>query len=101
MKYENYGGRINAAEDWMNGGYDENGEEVLCDICDEGVMRWNEDAGVWVCDECGRTMTRQEYFDWIGANPPGKKCLNSCCENYPFCKKYCCEYDIPEDDPML
>jgi hypothetical protein len=84
----------------MNGAYTEDGDEALCDVCSE-ALRWNPEAAYYECKSCGRVLDRALYFQLIGANPPGIDCLSQCRENYPFCKKYCLEYEIDSNDPML
>lgn len=46
-------------------------------------------------------MDRAEWFNYIGAEPPGADCESSCCENHPFCKKHCTRYTIDSNDTML
>lgn len=92
--------KLNMNDEWMNAAYDEDGDSVVCDLCG-AEMRWSDSKHMWVCPDCEREMDRCSYFDYIGANPPGSICLTNCQENYPFCKKYCENYDISPDDPML
>lgn len=92
--------RVDMKDEWANSAYDENGESVLCDICSSEI-KWNPKERLWYCPECGQQMSRAVYFDYIGADPPGADCLTNCCENYPFCKKYCALYLIDPTDPML
>lgn len=87
-------------DEWENAAYDEEGNEAVCDICTE-PLRWGPVMGRWTCPGCGREMSRANYFNHIGAEPPGEDCLTACQENYPFCKKICERYSIPHDDPML
>ena len=79
---------------------DEEGHTVECDFCGTEI-RFDDKKQLWVCKECGAEITRVKWFDWIGANPPGKKCLTQCNENYPVCKIDCPYYKIPDDDPMM
>ena len=88
------------ADEWRNGAYDENGDAALCDIC-AAELKWNPKTREWICPGCGQTMSRADYFNHIGANPPGLECLTNCGENYPFCKKTCERFTIDPDDPML
>lgn len=61
--------------------YDEHGDTVICDECGHEIY-WKD--GIYVCPQCGKTMSRQVFFDYIGAMPPGPKCLT--CDNlYPGC----------------
>lgn len=61
--------------------YDEDGSEVLCDICG-AEMIWQNDQ--YTCSGCGQTMERSEFFNYIGAEPPGPEC--EFCDNlYPGC----------------
>ena len=92
--------RINAEDDWMNGAYTEDGDESLCDVCGE-ELRWNPESRQYECRNCGRVIERILYFAHIGANQPGSLCVYGCQENYPFCKKYCLNYEIDPNDPML
>jgi predicted RNA-binding Zn-ribbon protein involved in translation (DUF1610 family) len=92
--------RVDADDEWRNGAYDESGNVAVCDICG-AEMRWDQGLCEWYCPECGQLMNRSQYFNHIGAEPPGRKCLTNCCENYPFCKKYCDRYKIDPNDPML
>lgn len=92
--------KLDMTDEWMNAAYDESGEAVACDICGADI-KWDRTQREWYCPECGQTMTRALYFNHIGAEPPGLECLTTCCENYPFCKKYCERYFIDPDDPML
>lgn len=92
--------RVDAAEAWLNGGYDEQGNSVPCDSCGE-EMKFDEEMRNWVCTGCGRMMSRAHWFNYIGATPPGGRCLVSCGENYPMCKRWCTVYEIPLDDPMM
>lgn len=61
--------------------YDEDGEIVVCDMC-PGEIKWIDKT--YMCPDCERKMSRAEFFDYIGANPPGKECWT--CDNlYPGC----------------
>ena len=91
---------IDARDEWMNAAYDEEGGVAVCDICGQ-ELRWNPTRHMWTCPGCGQEMNRAVYFNHIGAEPPGRDCLTSCYENYPFCKKSCVRYSISSDDPML
>lgn len=92
--------RVDMRDEWMNAAYDETGNAAVCGLCG-AELRWNPVMECWYCPDCGQEMNRVEYFDFIGAQPPGAQCLTNCCENYPFCKKYCERYAIDPDDPML
>lgn len=77
--------------------YDEEGGDVSCPnvLCDDGEICWKD--GEYVCPYCGTKMTRAEFFDWIGAEPPGPKCLT--CDNlYPGCTYCPYGYDVGDDD---
>ena len=80
--------RVDTRDEWINSAYDEDGNAVCCDRCG-GEMRWDPKGRSWRCPECGREMERIEYFDYIGAEPPGSECLTNCAENYPFCRRSC------------
>ena len=61
--------------------FTEDGDEVFCDWC--GIeIKWKD--GQYVCPNCGQEMTREIFFNYIGANPPGKECI-TCDELYPGC----------------
>lgn len=63
--------------------YDEAGDIVICDVCGDEI-KWREKDGVYMCRRCGRTFTRKEFFDYIGAEPPGEECYTCECL-YPGC----------------
>lgn len=92
--------KLDMKDEWANTAYDEAGDAVLCDICGS-EMKWSQAKNKWYCLDCGQEMSRAEYLDYIGAEPPGSECLTNCRENYPFCKKYCDRYLIDPRDPML
>lgn len=92
--------RVDAWDEWTNAAYDEYGNAVQCEWC-SCEMKWNPEKQIWYCSECDHEMNRPTYFLYIGAEPPGSECLTNCCENYPFCKKYCERYTIDPTDPML
>ena len=93
--------KVDADEEWINGAYDEHGEQVQCDWCHENLS-WNPETRIWYCRNCSRKISRAEWFNWIGAyRMPGPKCLSQCEENYPMCKSWCALYKIPEDDPFF
>ena len=80
--------RVDARDEWLNGAYDEDGEQVYCDACGD-ELKWDPADRCWRCEGCGNQKSRAQFFDFIGANPPGVKCLSQCRENYPFCRKSC------------
>jgi hypothetical protein len=80
--------RVDARDALINGAYDEDGEQVYCDACGE-ELRWDPAMRCWRCGGCGNLKSRIQFFDFIGADPPGEKCLSQCQENYPFCRKRC------------
>lgn len=84
----------------MNGVYDEEGNAIYCSRCGEeyGYDRRKND---YYCRGCGERMSREEFFQYIGANPPGADCLTYCRDDYPLCKQECIWYDIDPNDPML
>lgn len=92
--------RINAFDEWVNGAYTESGDIAICDLCGSD-MKWNPVMAEWYCTGCEQTMDRKTWFNHIGANPPDPRCMNSCDENYPFCKKYCEHLTIDAGDQML
>jgi len=61
--------------------FDEDGNEVNCDEC-SSLVKWRD--GKYVCPDCGRVFERNEFFDYIGANPPGVHCY-TCDSLYPGC----------------
>lgn len=87
-------------EHWLNGGridmdyengdyicdptiydevYDTEGYEVRSECC--GVpIKWQDDH--YVCPECGQTIEREYFFNYIGAELPGELCL-TCDQLYP------------------
>lgn len=71
--------------------YDENGDSVFCDICGNEI-KWKE--GIYICPDCGQTMSRSVFFNYIGAEPPGPECV-SCANLYPGC--IICPYGYVED----
>lgn len=91
--------RIDAGDEWENSAYDEDGMAAVCDVCGE-EMKWSPSERNWFCPSCGRDMGRAEYFNHIGAEPPGSRCMTNCSENYPACKLMCPWYEIDPDDPM-
>ena len=70
---------------FVNGAFDDEGDEVLCDCCG-GELRYRNFK--WVCEDCGESMDRADYFNYIGAEPPFEYC-KSCIENYPVCRNWC------------
>lgn len=86
--------------EWKYSAYDEDGNSVNCDICD-GELKFNKRKCIWCCSDCGREMNRDLYFQYIGAEPSGEKCLKQCKTNYPFCKKKCKYYSIDISDPII
>ena len=66
--------------------YDEEGDEVVCDLCD-GRMEWNNNEfDKAICSKCERVMGRYELFNHVGANPPGKECVTCYIQPYPLCR---------------
>lgn len=92
--------KLDMMDEWLNGAYDENGDEAVCDICYAGLYH-DPERDVYYCRRCGSEMTRARFLDYIGANPPGPACNGECKENYPLCKQWCRLYDIDPHDPML
>ncbi len=79
---------MNMMDEWINGAYDEQGDQVYCSWCG-GEMKWNPDKKIWFCRECETEMERSEYFNYIGAEPKDGYCESMCRENYPFCRQWC------------
>lgn len=92
--------RLNMDDEWRNGAYDEEGNDAVCDIC-ANELKWNPQSARWCCSSCGQEIGRADYFNHIGANPPGEACVTDCDRNYPFCKKTCERFVISPDDPMI
>lgn len=93
--------KLDTHDEWVNSAYDEDGYYICCDLCGEH-LKWNPDAHEWYCPECGREFDdREDYFDYIGAEPPSDCCIHDCKENYPFCKRSCTRCTIDPNDPML
>lgn len=78
--------------DWPELAYDEDGNEVHCEHCDEETLVWNE-AGYWECPNCGERVNRKEFLSLIGAQLPDARCV-TCKSNYPACKEWCPYLDI-------
>lgn len=91
---------LDSLDEWINTGYDEEGNTAVCDIC-SGEMRWSRNNNSWICRDCGRELSRSEWFNHIGANPPSSVCITNCLENYPFCKKICDRFLFDPDDPIM
>lgn len=72
--------------------YDEEGYFVYCDCCNN-ELKWKD--GIYICPNCGQTMNRAEFFNYIGAEPPGPNCI-TCVELYPGCPF--CPYGYIDDD---
>lgn len=70
--------------------YDEDGDFVNC-ICG-GTIKWKD--GVYICPDCGEVLNRAEFFNHIGAEPPGPECL-TCANLYPGC--IVCPHGYVED----
>lgn len=71
--------------------YDEEGETVCCD-CGR-TIKYSD--GKYFCPTCDREYSRAEFFEMIGAEPPGPNCIT--CDNlYPGCDS--CPYGYVEED---
>lgn len=91
--------KIDAHDEWVNGAYDEEGNGITCSRCDMDYG-WDPKKHDYYCRGCGERMSREEFFAFIGAQPPGPDCMSVCRTNYPFCKRDCIRHDIDPDDPM-
>ena len=91
---------VDAADAWQNGAYTEDGDQVECSVCGANMI-FDPKQRCWKCSSCWNTKNRVQWFAYLDANPPGKKCLTKCHENYPVCKNWCMFYKIPDDDPIL
>lgn len=80
---------IDTTDAYYNGAFDEDGGEVICSYCG-GELRFRDEY--WECLDCGMTMNRAEYFNYIGAEATYPECT-SCGDNYPLCKKWCSYHD--------
>ena len=59
---------LDMEDEWMNGAYDEMGEQAICSEClDYSELKWK--SPVWVCPICGQELDRLAYFNYIGAEP--------------------------------
>ena len=81
--------QIDTTDAYYNGAFDEDGDEAICSCCG-GELRFRDDY--WECLDCGATMDRLEYLNYIGAEPPFEECL-TCGDNYPLCRKWCHNID--------
>lgn len=72
--------------------YDEDGDSVECDVC--GMELVIKD-GEYYCAECDEVWSREKFFDYIGAEPPGDECY-TCTNDYPSCTM--CPYGYVDDD---
>lgn len=72
--------------------YDEEGYEVTAVCCGVPIM-WDDEN--YVCPECGRIFSREEFFNLIGANLPGNLCV-TCDQLYP-CTSCHRGYEIEDD----
>ena len=61
--------------------YTEDGDTVNCDMC-QGEIKWKD--GRYECPRCKQVMSREVFFNHIGANPPGDECI-ACASLYPGC----------------
>lgn len=74
--------------------YTEDGDAVICENCGCDIM-WNDETGEYMCPWCGHQLSRVEFFDYIGAEPPGSRCI-TCSELYPGCTS--CPHGYIKDD---
>ena len=72
--------------------YDEEGDSVECDVCGCELVI---DDGKYYCPECDEYWSREKFFDYIGAEPPGPECIN-CDNDYPSCGY--CHHGYLDDD---
>ena len=74
--------------------YDESGSYVPCDgyNCNAKVKFHN---GQYECPKCGKIFDRADFFNYIGANPPGLECV-TCDNQYPGC--IVCPYGYETDE---
>ena len=81
--------KVDTTDAYYNGAFDEDGGEVICGCCG-GELRFRDDY--WECQNCGATMDRTEYFNYIGAESTYPECI-TCGDNYPVCRKWCSYHD--------
>lgn len=74
---------------------DEQGLSVLCPSCDDQLY-FNEAENIFVCLGCGYEMSRQDFLEYIGAEPPGEEC-KTCDSLYPGCM-WCDHGYVDEDE---
>ena len=67
-------------------------DDLYSDVYDEDG-KWREEDGAYVCSGCGQVFTRADFFNFIGAEPPGKECYTCDCL-YPGCMT--CPYGYGE-----
>lgn len=72
--------------------YDEEGRSVTCPVCGAEIV-WENDN--YICWNCKTVMRRDEFFDYIGVEPAGPKCI-TCDTIYPGCN-YCPHGYIDEE----
>ena len=67
--------------DEYNSIYSDSDRTGNCPYCNTEI-RWKD--GQYICPNCGEVMSRSEFFNAIGAEPPGPECVD--CNNlYPGC----------------
>lgn len=59
--------------------YDEDGDQVECDMCHMPLVYRD---GEYYCVECDEVWSRDKFFDYIGAEPPSSDCYSCDCK-YP------------------
>lgn len=72
--------------------YDEDGDSVECEHCGQQIVF---KGGDYYCPECDEVIDREDFFDMIGADPPGDECY-TCDNKYPGC--IICPYGYAEDE---
>ena len=82
----------NDSDDVFDDDEDDNIVLVECDVCGTPI-RWKDEQ--YICPDCGTIMSRGEFFNCIGANPPGPECL-SCNNRYPGCTD--CPYGYVDNE---
>lgn len=93
---------VDMQDEMQNLAHDEDGDEVSCPDCGSDAFYWSEDGERVICQDCDTEMDREDFFNYIGANPPSDRCLH-CFGLYPQCKRDCNEEGvaIDPDDPYL
>ena len=77
--------------------YDEDGNEVSGAQCSSELL-FNHNNGSYHCPSCNQELSREEFFNFIGAELPGPLCV-SCGSSYPGCGT--CPYGYIDEDELF